>query len=112
MGVQMFSRKCGNKGTYVALKTFYRITAMQYTDCGRLEIIFGPMFSGKTTELQRRIRRYKLAKKACLVVKFLGDTRYDSTNAVTHDLQKCPAVPCEKLADIDDQVKNFQVVGI
>ena len=53
---------------------------------GSLEIIFGPMFSGKTTELQRRIKRHTLAKKKCLVIKFLNDTRYDALNAVTHDL--------------------------
>lgn len=57
-------------------------------DDGSLEIIFGPMFSGKTTELQRRIRRYSLAKKACLVIKFIADNRYDAqgSHAITHDL--------------------------
>lgn len=36
----------------------------------QLQVIFGPMFSGKSTELLRRITRYKHAKKLCLVIKF------------------------------------------
>lgn len=44
---------------------------------GEIQIIFGPMFSGKTTELLRRIRRYQVAKNNCLVVKYKNDTRYD-----------------------------------
>ena len=53
--------------------------------CGSLQIIFGPMFSGKTTELMRRIRRYNIAQRECLVIKYRADTRYSVNKAVTHD---------------------------
>ena len=35
------------------------------------------MFSGKSTELARRIRRHKMANRQCIVVKYAGDTRYE-----------------------------------
>ena len=52
---------------------------------GSLQVIFGPMFSGKTTELMRRIRRYKIAQRKCLVIKYKADTRYSEDKASTHD---------------------------
>ena len=43
-------------------------------------------FSGKSTELQRMVRRYKLAAKKCLVVNFIADSRYNNDECVTtHD---------------------------
>jgi thymidine kinase len=52
---------------------------------GSIEVIFGPMFSGKTTELLRRIRRFSLAQRTCLVVKYSKDTRYSQDGVSTHD---------------------------
>jgi thymidine kinase len=43
---------------------------------GEIQIIVGPMFSGKSTELMRRIRRYGFAKKRCLLCKYAKDQRY------------------------------------
>lgn len=43
---------------------------------GCLQLIIGPMFSGKSTELIRRIHRYQHTKLECLVVKYLFDTRH------------------------------------
>lgn len=43
---------------------------------GELQLIVGPMFSGKSTELIRRVRRFAHAKLQCLVVKYRNDTRY------------------------------------
>ena len=43
---------------------------------GEIQLIVGPMFSGKSTELMRRIRRYGFAKKSCLVLKYAKDCRY------------------------------------
>ena len=37
----------------------------------------GPMFSGKSTELTRRMRRHKVARRKCIVIKYAGDTRYE-----------------------------------
>ena len=52
---------------------------------GKLNLICGPMFSGKTTELIRRYTRYELAGKKCILIKYSKDTRYDNNNIVTHD---------------------------
>jgi thymidine kinase len=56
-------------------------------DCGSIELIYGPMFSGKSSELLRKIRRYQHARKSCLVVNYKHDNRYsDKEEVVTHDL--------------------------
>ena len=86
------------------------------------------MFSGKSTELARRIRRHKMANRQCIVVKYAGDTRYedepgraeagtaDAANlrgcVVTHDRQALVAYPARALEDVDNVVHAFDVVGI
>ena len=53
---------------------------------GRIEVILGPMFSGKSTELMRRIQRHQIANKKCIVVKHTLDHRYCAPNYLaTHD---------------------------
>jgi thymidine kinase len=70
------------------------------------------MFSGKTTELMRRITRFRLAKLDCAVIKYNADTRYSVEDACTHDDRKLSAIPAERLEDVYQQVKNMDVVGI
>ena len=53
---------------------------------GMLELIIGPMFAGKSTELLRRVQRHAISGKRCLYVKFAADTRYDAASIATHDL--------------------------
>eukprot|EP01133_Synstelium_polycarpum_P010777 gene10777-12556_t len=77
---------------------------------GHIEVIFGPMFSGKSTELLRRIRRYTIAHKKCLVVKYQADTRYSVNNMSTHDKQMWEATPCESLSGID--ASEYDIIGI
>ncbi|MDP7434807.1 MAG: thymidine kinase [Bacteroidota bacterium] len=52
---------------------------------GRLEVICGPMFSGKTEELLRRIRRAQIAKLPVALFKPATDKRYDDVEVVSHD---------------------------
>jgi thymidine kinase len=53
---------------------------------GSIEIIFGPMFSGKSTELLRKVKRYTIAQKKCLVISYAKDNRYSNDPVVsTHD---------------------------
>ena len=52
---------------------------------GRLEVICGPMFSGKTEELLRRIRRAQIAKLPVALFKPATDKRYDNVEVVSHD---------------------------
>ena len=52
---------------------------------GTIEMIIGPMFAGKSTELLRRVRRHEISGKACLFVKYSEDVRYDASCISTHD---------------------------
>lgn len=53
---------------------------------GHLSLVIGPMFSGKSSEMQRVVRRYELSKKNCLIVNFAMDSRYSDEDVVsTHD---------------------------
>lgn len=53
---------------------------------GSIEIIYGPMFSGKSSELLRKIRRFEHAKNKCLVINYLHDNRYSQEDEMaTHD---------------------------
>ena len=53
---------------------------------GSIDLILGPMFSGKTTELIRRTQRHELAGRRVVVIKYIKDTRYSAARCVTHDL--------------------------
>jgi len=55
---------------------------------GSIELIIGPMFAGKSTELLRRVQRHAISGKSCLYIKYSADTRYDVTCIATHDLLK------------------------
>lgn len=57
-----------------------------HTFQGSVELIIGPMFSGKSTELQKMVRRFTIAQKKCVVVNYSKDTRYhDGDYVATHD---------------------------
>ena len=57
---------------------------------GAIEIVVGPMFAGKTTELLRRVQRYEAAGLSVAVVKSSKDGRYSAAHVVTHDgLTRC-----------------------
>jgi len=56
------------------------------TQYGSIEIIFGPMFSGKSTELVRMVKRYSIAQKKCLIINYYKDERYSNDSVIsTHD---------------------------
>lgn len=55
------------------------------TQYGEIQMIIGPMFSGKSTELLRRIKRFTVAKRNCVVVKYNKDNRYSHNKLSTHD---------------------------
>lgn len=52
---------------------------------GRIELIIGPMFAGKSTELLRRMKRHEIAGSNCLRIKFSDDNRYATDAIATHD---------------------------
>jgi len=80
---------------------------------GQIQVIFGPMFSGKTTELIRRLKRYQIANHKCLIVKYAKDDRYDREGIATHDKQTLPATSVLKMADLKTSALNsYSVIGI
>ena len=58
---------------------------------GHLEIITGPMFSGKSEELIRRLKRVQIAGNTFLLFKPVLDNRYDANHVVSHDMRKIEA---------------------
>ncbi|XP_065549694.1 thymidine kinase, cytosolic [Lathamus discolor] len=79
---------------------------------GQIQVIFGPMFSGKSTELMRRVRRFQLAQYRCLLVKYAKDTRYGSSGVSTHDKSTMEAVPACLLKDVYQEALSSAVIGI
>jgi thymidine kinase len=67
---------------------------------GWIEVICGPMFSGKSEELIRRIRRAEIARQRLQIFKHAIDARYDSTSIVSHNQQRLPSVAIEHSQDI------------
>jgi thymidine kinase len=82
------------------------------SDIGWIEVICGCMFSGKTEELIRRLRRAQIAKQKVLVFKPKIDNRYSSVNIVTHSDQSLNAKVIEDASEILTQTGDAQVIGI
>ncbi|KAK3705178.1 hypothetical protein QZH41_013974 [Actinostola sp. cb2023] len=106
-----------NKTTKMSLVTVPGLHHFQrhhsISECpGQIQVIFGPMFSGKTTELLRRIKRYQVANHRCLVVKYDMDTRYNINGIATHDRQTLAATACSVLYSIKKQALKSSVIGI
>lgn len=80
---------------------------------GKIILILGPMFSGKTSELITLGKRYAIAKKKCLIIKYSGDTRYseDTTLLSTHDEYSIKAIPLDKL-EIKKEYDEYDVILI
>lgn len=67
---------------------------------GRIEIITGPMFSGKSSELIRRVNRYRIAGYNVQVYKPLMDNRYGTDIIASHDNEKLKAIAIRSVEDI------------
>lgn len=84
-------------------------------DDGQLQVIIGPMFSGKTSELIRRIQRFHLACYRCLIIKHTFDNKVSTTSTVpieSHDGNSLPAILASNLKDVDKFIQDFEVIGI
>ncbi|WP_316816085.1 thymidine kinase [Pedobacter nyackensis] len=80
--------------------------------CGSIEVICGSMFSGKTEELLRRLKRAEIAKLKIEIFKPKTDTRYDEMAVVSHDLNSIESTPVESSTAILLLKADTQVVGI
>lgn len=88
---------------------------------GRIEVVCGSMFSGKTEELIRRIKRATFARQRVVIFKPQIDTRYSEEEVVSHDRNSVMSVPLSTSAEILDYLSShatskdgydFDVVGI
>ena len=79
---------------------------------GRIEVVCGSMFSGKTEELIRRIKRAKFAKQKVEIFKPSIDTRYSDVNVVSHDQTAIPSTPVDTSSTILLLSSDIDVVGI
>lgn len=79
---------------------------------GRIEVICGSMFSGKTEELLRRLRRAKFAKQHVEIFKPSIDTRYSPEEVVSHDKNTIHSTPVEHSSNILLLSSEAEVIGI
>ena len=83
-----------------------------FTDAGKIEVICGCMFSGKTEELIRRIRRAQIAKLSVIVFKPFIDSRYSRNEIVSHNNIKIESHSLKSSMEIKSYSLNFDVIGI
>ena len=80
---------------------------------GHIEVVCGPMFSGKTEELIRRVKRAQIARQRVQIFKPMIDNRYHDENVVSHSAQSIEAKPIECSADILEHLyDSTRVVAI
>ncbi|KAL1130800.1 hypothetical protein AAG570_012041 [Ranatra chinensis] len=70
------------------------------------------MFSGKSCELIRRIRRYQLSDFKCILIRYAKDARFTAEEVTTHNGKTFPAVLALNLNDIYQTVQEYEVIGI
>lgn len=81
---------------------------------GHIELIIGPMFSGKSTELLRRINRFNISKHKCILIKYLNDNRYNSNNVITHDKieYNILSIKTDNISNIFNELNKYDIIGI
>ncbi len=79
---------------------------------GSIEVICGSMFSGKTEELIRRLKRAKIAKQRVEIFKPCVDTRYSETDVVSHDQTSIQSTPVNSPQSILLMANDVDVIGI
>lgn len=79
---------------------------------GWIEVICGSMFSGKTEELIRRLKRSQFARQSIVTFKPAIETRYDDFKVVSHQGNTLLSVPVKHSREIAAQSGNAQVIGI
>ena len=79
---------------------------------GWIEVICGSMFSGKTEELIRRLKRAQFAKQRIEIFKPIVDTRYDDEMVVSHDANEIRSTPVPVASNIRLLANDVDVIGI
>ncbi len=91
---------------------FLENTVNQKEQFGWIEVISGSMFSGKTEELIRRLRRAKFARQKVEIFKPTIDNRYDEEKVISHDSNEIRSTPVPAAANIPILADGCDVVGI
>tara|TARA_B100000575_G_scaffold74705_1_gene58225 strand:- start:9562 stop:10143 length:582 start_codon:yes stop_codon:yes gene_type:complete len=91
---------------------FLENTLKTHQQFGWIEIICGSMFSGKTEELIRRLKRAKYAKKKVKVFKPIVDSRFNTNLVSSHDKNQIKSKSVSKSSDIKIKAEGSDVVGI
>ena len=79
---------------------------------GWIEVICGSMFSGKTEELIRRLKRAKFANQKVDIFKPKVDTRYDEVQVISHDANAILATPIDHSSKLLNHTEGVNVIGI
>ena len=79
---------------------------------GSVEVICGSMFSGKTQELIRRLKRLKVAKKKFIVFKPAIDIRYKKNKIVSHNKDSINATVVNNITEIQNLISDEEVIAI
>ena len=79
---------------------------------GWIEVVCGSMFSGKTEELIRRLKRAKFANQKVEIFKPKKDTRYHDVHVVSHDENSIHSIPVSSSKEIFEHIKDVSVIGI
>ena len=79
---------------------------------GCIEVVCGSMFSGKTEELIRRLRRAQFANQKIAIFKPAIDRRYSDVEVVSHDFHKISSTPVTSASEMLDIPEDIQVVGV
>lgn len=91
---------------------FLEHTGSRATRRGWIEVICGSMFSGKTEELIRRLRRAEFARQKVEIFKPGVDTRYDAIDVVSHDSTTIRSTPVPSSSNLLLLAGDIEVVGI
>ncbi|RLD30155.1 MAG: thymidine kinase [Bacteroidetes bacterium] len=91
---------------------FLENTVNQKEQFGWIEVICGSMFSGKTEELIRRLKRAKFAHQKVEIFKPAVDIRYDNDKVISHDSNEIRSTPVPMAANIPKLADGCDVIGI
>lgn len=79
---------------------------------GWIEVICGSMFSGKTEELIRRLKRARIANQKVVIFKPKIDTRYADERVVSHDANSIAAIPVHSSKELPFLAQAYSVIGV
>ncbi|MDZ4708013.1 MAG: thymidine kinase [Saprospiraceae bacterium] len=101
-----------SKVEHVPLRPMFLEPHFKGQRSGWIEVICGSMFSGKTEELIRRIKRAKIANQKVVIFKPSTDVRYDEKQVVSHDQNIIESVPLKSSREILKYAAGMEVIGI